>query len=128
VLDRLGADPVVENRAVDPNSPFEPTVLGAMWRYRLVVVAIVATAVALAVLYGVTRPAQHRAFATIVVQDPSTQSVFGVAQAERPERYVANQATILESNLVMARATELMLARGATGMQADPDAISVGIV
>jgi uncharacterized protein involved in exopolysaccharide biosynthesis len=98
-----------------------------MWRYRWVVVAIVATAVGLAVLYGVTRPAEHRAFATIVVQDPTTQSVFGVAQTERPERYVANQATILESNLVVARATELIVARGATGIRADPDAISVAM-
>ncbi len=90
------------------DSPFEPTVLGAMWRYRWLVALIVLLVTAAGVAYSLTRPVKYEAVATVVVQDPAAGSLFDLGQAERPERYVANQATILESTLVVELATELL--------------------
>ena len=109
---------------METDTPFEPTILGAMWRYRWVVAAVVVAVVGLAVLYGLTRPVQHQAVATIVVRDPTSQSLFDLGQAQRPERYVANQATIIESTLVLERAADDVEQQG-LGASVDSDLLSL---
>ena len=75
-----------------------------MWRYRWLVTLVILLVTAIAVAYALSLTVRYVAVATIVVQDPRATSVFDLGQAERPERYVANQATILQSTVVVARA------------------------
>ena len=97
---------------MDNDSPFQPTVLGAMWRYRWLVLLVILLVTGVAIAYALSRPVRHEAVATIVVQEPRVASVFDLGQAERPDRYVANQATILESTVVAERALERLAADG----------------
>lgn len=92
---------------VEEISPLELTVLGAMWRYRWLVLASVVTAAALGLFYAGTRPAEYVATASLVVEDPRASSVFQSLSDFRPERYVADQIEILRSAAVAQRATEI---------------------
>lgn len=88
---------------MDEVSPFEPTVLGAMWKHRWLSLVVVAIVTALALGYGYTRPVSYEAVATFVVEDPRASALFDFGNVQRPERYVANQAAILESTAVAER-------------------------
>ena len=97
--------PAVSKEAAEL-ATFEPTVLGAVRRYRWLVAAVMAVALALCAAYVLTRPERFRATASLVVQDPRVTSVFGseAAPSTEPRRYVANQVAILEAPVV-AQAT-----------------------
>jgi hypothetical protein len=88
-------------------SPLEPTVLAAMWRYRWLVLASVAGAAVLSLVYSGTRPTEYEATASLVVEDPRESGVFQSLSGARPERYVADQVEILRSTVVAQRASEI---------------------
>jgi uncharacterized protein involved in exopolysaccharide biosynthesis len=94
-------------RHVEEISPLEPTVLGAMWRYRWLVLASVAGAAVLSLVFAGTRPTEYEASASLVVEDPRASGVFQTLVGVRPERYVADQVEILRSTVVAQRASEL---------------------
>ena len=94
---------MVRAEIVEETLPFEPTVLGAMWRFRWLSLAVVVVVVAAAFGYGSTRPVAYRADATFVVEDPRASALFNFGAVQRPERYVANQAAILGSTAVAER-------------------------
>ena len=85
-------------------SPFEPTVLGAMWKYRWLVLLIVTIFTALALVYAYLSPTNYQAVATLVVEDPRASALFSAGNVGNPQRYVADQAAILESAIVAERA------------------------
>jgi Mrp family chromosome partitioning ATPase/uncharacterized protein involved in exopolysaccharide biosynthesis len=85
---------------------FQPNVLSSMWRYRWLVLASVVGLAALGFLYGINRPPEYVATATMVVEDPRAASLFE-APSGRPERYVIDQMAILESAAVAERAAAL---------------------
>jgi uncharacterized protein involved in exopolysaccharide biosynthesis len=88
----------------------EPTVLGATWRYRWLVLACVGGAVGLALLYGLARPRQYAAKVSLLVQaaraSASSDSASTVAQ-----RYIADQVAIIRSADVARRAAQLTAER-----------------
>ena len=110
---------------MDEISPFEPTVLGAMWRFRWLVLVIVAVVAGLSLFYGITRPLRNEATAVLVVEDPRASSLFDIGNVSRPERYVANQAAILQSTAVAERAAEI--AAPDAPLLADPAEILLGL-
>ncbi len=83
----------------------EPTLLGAAWRYKWLVLAITVAMGSLAWWYAGSTQA-WTATATLAVQDPRTSIVFEVNNQLSPERYVADQIEIAQSRAVARRAAE----------------------
>jgi Mrp family chromosome partitioning ATPase len=75
----------------------EPTLAGAAWRYRVMVLAAVLVFLGAGVAYAEVRGASYTATATMVLQDPHSDPVFGNANSQAPERYTADQITVLKS-------------------------------
>lgn len=90
-------------------SPLDPTIPGAVWRYKWLVMLLVIVGAALAVAYATFTSPVFKAKAELLVEDPSTASVFDAPSGAQLERYVANQVQILDSPVVETRAEELIL-------------------
>ena len=91
------------------DSATEPTVLGAMWRYRFLVVLFAVAFGALGWWYGNSN-VEWTAESAVLVQDPGATNLSEAIFADvRPERYVRDQAAILGSRVV-ARQASLILA------------------
>ena len=54
-------------------SPFEPSLVGAIWRDRRLVVLVLLISFGLAIVYAVSRPVQYTAAASVLVEDPRDQ-------------------------------------------------------
>ncbi len=87
------------------NLNLEPTLVGAAWRYKWLVLATTLVFTALAWWYASSTQA-WTATATIAVQDPRSSIVFDVNSKLSPERYVADQIQIAQSRSVANRALE----------------------
>jgi len=74
-----------------------------MWKYRWLVLLILATATALSMAFALFSPTTYRATANLVVEDPRATSVFDIGNMQAPQRYVADQAAILGSTAVAER-------------------------
>jgi len=85
----------------------EPTVLGAAWQYRWLVLFVAIGFAGLGWLYG-SGNESFSATATITVKDPRTSGVFDQAFVDPPERYVLSQAEIAGSRTVAKKTVELM--------------------
>jgi tyrosine-protein kinase Etk/Wzc len=83
-----------------------------MWRRRTVVVAIVGALVALALLFSVVADSSFRATALLSVEDPRATSIIDQGTAQRPERYVADQAAIIQSELVLLPSVDALREAG----------------
>jgi len=90
---------------VDPDvqSVDDVTVFGAMWRYRVLVLLCTLAVLALAGLYGHSRPKQYVADASLIVQPVAS----GGSGTSDPGRYVADQVTLLQSPLLTRQAVDL---------------------
>lgn len=91
----------------DRRSPLEPSVLGAVWRYRWLVLAIAVLFVAAGWLYAESQETEHEAVASLVLQDPRVSAVFG-EDSNNPQRYIATQLAVLESSTILERAVNLV--------------------
>ncbi|MDJ0952881.1 MAG: AAA family ATPase [Acidimicrobiia bacterium] len=96
----------------ETNEQFEPTVAGAAWQYRWLVLLLAIGFAGLGWLYGSSNEA-YTATASIGVEDPRISNLFTVGYDATPERYVRSQAEIVASRVVAARAAEI-------AAQADP--------
>jgi Mrp family chromosome partitioning ATPase/capsular polysaccharide biosynthesis protein len=85
----------------------EPTVLGAAWQYRWLVLFVAIGFAGLGWLYGDSNEA-YTATSSITIKDPRTSGVFDQAFVDTPERYVASQAEIAGSRTVARRTIELL--------------------
>jgi len=85
---------------------FEPTVLGAVWRYRWLVLFLAIAFAGLGWLYS-SQTGQWTAQATLAVQDPRSSNLFDQAFPDAPERYVEGQVAILQSRAVARRAVDI---------------------
>ncbi len=95
-------------------SPLDPTIPGAVWRYKWLAMLIVVLGSALGVAYATFTSPVFKAKAELLVEDPSTASLFDSPSGAQLERYVADQVQILDSPIVETRAEELVL-------EQDPD-------
>ena len=91
------------------NLNLEPTLLGAAWRYKWLVLATTLLFGALAWWYADNTQA-WTATATLGVQDPRTSIVFEVDNQLNPERYVADQIEIAGSRAVAQKAVQQLAA------------------
>jgi Mrp family chromosome partitioning ATPase/uncharacterized protein involved in exopolysaccharide biosynthesis len=96
---------------------FEPTVLGAVWRFRWFVLFLTFAFAGLGWLYA-SETAQWSAEATLNVQDPRSSNLFD-RTAQSPERYVEGQIAIIESRAVAREAVEI------AGQQSPPIEVTV---
>src|SRR5580765_2979030 len=87
--------------SVSEASPFEPSLIGAIWRDRVLVACIVVAFLVVAVAYAVTRPVTYTATASVLVEDPRQQG------ADPAERFVADQAAVFRSANVAREAARL---------------------
>lgn len=87
----------------------EPTVLGAVWEYRWLVLFLALAFAGIGYLYASSSP-QYTAEATLSVQDPRTSNLFDDVVPDTPERYVEGQAAIMSSRVVAKRASEILAA------------------
>jgi len=95
----------------DQQGPYnEPTVLGAAWKYRWLVLFLAVAFAGLAYLYASSSP-EYTADATLSVQDPRTSNLFDDVVPDTPERYVEGQAAIMRSRVVAKRAAEILAAQ-----------------
>lgn len=85
---------------------FEPTVLGAVWRYRWLVLFLALAFAGLGWLYS-SETGEWTAQATLAVQDPRSSNLFDQAFPDAPERYVEGQVAIIRSRSVARRAVEI---------------------
>ena len=85
----------------------EPTVFGAVRRYRTMVLAVVILAVAVAVAYTVVRGPTYRASASLTVALPASQ------QTQNSAQYLDSEVLLLQSQDVASRAAAI--ANGALG-------------
>ncbi|MGH8926394.1 MAG: AAA family ATPase [Acidimicrobiia bacterium] len=90
----------------------QPGVLSSAWRYRRLVVAIVALFGLAALLFTTLRPDQYSAEATVVLEDPETSAVLGTSTLVSGDRLVANQLKVVQSGLVATRAAEIASEQG----------------
>jgi len=93
-------------------SPFEPTLLGALWRFRWLMLALVILGGVLGVVYAKAQSTRYQATASFVVQDPRTSALFDTAAGQQPARFVADQVAILESTVIAERAAQNAQASG----------------
>lgn len=91
-----------------PTDRFDPTLPSVLWRYKALIVAIVAAFTALALLYSASVDDKWSAEASLVVRDPETAVLFEQGLAQKPERYLANQSEIITSDVVISRAVEIL--------------------
>jgi len=95
----------------DQQGPYrEPTVLGAAWKYRWLVLFLALAFALVGYLYASSSPA-YTAEATLAVQDPRTSNLFDDVLPDTPERYVESQVAIMSSRVVAKRASELLAAQ-----------------
>lgn len=87
---------------------YEPTLLGAAWQYRWLVLFLAIGFAGLGWLYGSSSEA-WTATSTITVKDPRTSGVFGEGFVDTPERYVQGQAEIAGSRTVAKRTVEILV-------------------
>ncbi len=82
----------------------EPTIVGAAWRFRLLVVATLALFVGAVGIYVEARPAVYGASATMVLRDPHSVPVFSNSTNQPPDRYTGDQIAVLKSPQLAAAA------------------------
>jgi Mrp family chromosome partitioning ATPase/capsular polysaccharide biosynthesis protein len=80
---------------------FEPTVFGAVRRYRIMVVVIALLTAATAAGYALVEPANYRANATVTVPQTS------LSQGEARDQYLDSQVLLLQSQEVAERAARI---------------------
>lgn len=90
----------------ESHEQFEPTVAGAAWQYRWLVLFLAIGFAGLAWLFG-SSSESWTATASIAVEDPRISNLFTVGYDATPERYVTSQAEIIRSRTVAARAVEI---------------------
>jgi tyrosine-protein kinase Etk/Wzc len=90
----------------ETHEQFEPTVAGAAWQYRWLVLLLAIGFAGLGWLYGSSSEA-YSATSLIGVEDPRVSNLFTVGFDATPERYVRSQAEIVSSRVVATRAVEL---------------------
>jgi tyrosine-protein kinase Etk/Wzc len=100
----------------ETHEQFEPTVAGAAWQYRWLVLLLAIGFAGLGWLYG-SRNEAYTATASISVEDPRVSNLFTVGYDATPDRYVRSQAEIAASRVVVTRAVEL-------AAQADPPVVA----
>jgi len=100
-----GRYPLLGNEGSRVLNKSEPNLLAAIWRYRHLVVVVVATVVALGFLFQLVRPREtvFEAVATVVVQEPVSTSDLGVAQRTNIQ-FIAAQIEIMNSPVVAEEA------------------------
>lgn len=95
----------------DQQGPYqEPTVLGAAWQYRWLVLFLAIAFAGVGYFYASSSP-EYTAEATLSVQDPRTSNLFDDVVPDTPERYVESQAAIMRSRVVAKRAAEILAAQ-----------------
>ncbi|MGH3608938.1 MAG: hypothetical protein ACRDRD_12725, partial [Pseudonocardiaceae bacterium] len=82
----------------------EPTVVGAAWRYRLLVAAVIVACLGVVGIYVEARPAVYSAMATMVLQDPHSVPVFANSTGTAADRYTGDQIAVLKSPQLAAAA------------------------
>ncbi|MCP3995034.1 MAG: AAA family ATPase [bacterium] len=90
----------------ETHEQFEPTVAGAAWQYRWLVLLLAIGFAGLGWLYGSSSEA-FTATASLAVEDPRVSNLFTVGFDATPERYVRSQAEIVASRVVAVRAAEI---------------------
>lgn len=90
----------------------EQTLLGAAWRFRLLVIAFAVIGAGLAFLAAsATKTTQYEATASLVVTDPRQSTLFSVDQTPQDEGiYVEDQIAILRSDTVMQLTSDMVAA------------------
>jgi Mrp family chromosome partitioning ATPase len=86
--------------SVEP-SRFEPTVFGAVRRYRTMVLAVAVVAMVAAVGYTVMKGKTYRAQASVTAQPPVSR------QGQDPAQYLDSQVLLLQSQVVARRAARI---------------------
>lgn len=104
------------------NQSLEPTVLGAAWQYRWLVLFLAVAFAGLGWLYG-SRSEAWTATSTITVEDPRTSGVFDQPFADPPERYVLSQGEIAGSRTVAKKTLDILAAAGVDGSIAVEDIV-----
>ncbi|MDJ0665586.1 MAG: hypothetical protein QNJ75_13625 [Acidimicrobiia bacterium] len=105
--------------------PFQPTLLGAAWRFRWIVLIFAVIFAAGGYYYG-SESRTWTGSGSVTVQDPQAEAVFGTNEAYDPKRHVSNQAAIIESYQVASLAAEI-LADGSPAFNVPPDSIQEGV-
>lgn len=90
-------------------SPLDPTIPGAVWRYKWLVIFIVFVGAALGVVWASVTDPEFTAKAELIVEDPGAISVFEPTSSAQSERYTADQIQILDSPAVEDAAEELVI-------------------
>ncbi|MGI9609850.1 MAG: Wzz/FepE/Etk N-terminal domain-containing protein, partial [Acidimicrobiia bacterium] len=90
-------------------SPLDPTIPGAVWRYKWLVLFIVLIGGALGVAWASLTDPEFTAKAELIVEDPGAISVFDSTSSAQSERYTADQIQILDSPAVEDAAELLVL-------------------
>ena len=91
-------------------SPLDPTIPGAVWRYKWLVIFIILVGTALGIAWATFTSPVFKAKAELVVEDPAAISVFNSSGTARSERYTADQVEILDSPAVETAAESIILA------------------
>ncbi|MCP4307095.1 MAG: AAA family ATPase [bacterium] len=81
------------------STPFQPTLLGAAWRYRFIVL-LFAILFGIAGWYYASDSQTWTATASVTVQDPRSSAVFAANAELDPRRHVSNQWAIISSHAV----------------------------
>lgn len=91
---------------IDTPPSREQSLLAAAWRYRWQVLATILLFAALGFAYGYFRPESWTTTASLVVRDPQGDQT--AASSGDPERYLLDQAAILQSAEVADRAAQIV--------------------
>src|SRR5438445_13515113 len=83
--------------SVSDISPGEPTVVGAAWRYRAVVLVVLLAFLGAGLVYAEARGPVYTATASLELEDPHSAPVFANPTNQPPDRYVGDQVTVLKS-------------------------------
>ncbi len=96
-----------------------PGLVASLWRYRLVIVAVTAMAAVVGYGAGLLLPARYEAQAKVYLRDPGSPAVLtlgGSSQSQSGDHavFMATQADLASSDLVLVRALQLLNRPGPT--------------
>ncbi|MDH3605577.1 MAG: Wzz/FepE/Etk N-terminal domain-containing protein [Acidimicrobiia bacterium] len=90
-------------------SPLDPTIPGAVWRYKWLVLFLVMVGAVLGVAWATFTSPVFTAKAELIVEDPGAITVFDSTRSAQSDRYTADQVQILDSPAVENSAEAIVL-------------------
>lgn len=95
-------------RTVQDSFRFEPTLWGAIRRYRYLVLGLIVVGAVAGAGINKLIPKTYDGNASLAIPPSQAQTVFGLSQSQDPDQYISEQVTLLQSQQVANKAASIV--------------------